>query len=53
MTAAALSYSCRGTWSNCNRGGLRAITRLLADPALAKACDTERERAARRSSPRG
>src|SRR5579859_6885426 len=27
-TEAALSYSCRGTWSNCNRGGLAAITRL-------------------------
>ncbi len=43
-TAAALSYSCRGTWSNCNRGGLAAITRLLTDPALSKACDAEREK---------
>lgn len=42
-TAAALSYSCRGTWSNCNRGGLALITRLLTDPALARACDAERE----------
>ncbi len=42
-TEAALSYSCRGTWSNCSRGGMRAITRLLTDPALAAACDRERD----------
>lgn len=42
-TGAALSYSCRGTWSNCTRGGMRAITRLLTDPALAQACDQERD----------
>jgi aromatic-amino-acid transaminase len=42
-TEAALSYSCRGTWSNCSRGGMRAITRLLTDPALAAACDKERD----------
>lgn len=41
-TEGALSYSSRGTWSNCNRGGLAAITRLLTDPELAKACDAER-----------
>lgn len=41
---AALSYSCRGTWSNCNRGGLAAITRLLVDPEMKRACDAERER---------
>ena len=40
---AALSYSCRGTWSNCNRGGLAAITRLLVDPELARACAAERD----------
>jgi aromatic-amino-acid transaminase len=40
---AALSYSSRGTWSNCNRGGLAAITRLLADPDMARACATERD----------
>ncbi len=39
---AALSYSCRGTWSNGNRGGMAAVTRLLADPELARACDGER-----------
>lgn len=42
-TDAAFSYSCRGTWSNCTRGGMRAITRLLTDPALSAACDRERE----------
>jgi aromatic-amino-acid transaminase len=41
-TEAALSYSCRGTWSNCSRGGMRAITRLLTEPAMARACDDER-----------
>ncbi len=39
----ALSYSSRGTWSNCNRGGLVAITRLLTDPDLARACAAERD----------
>jgi aromatic-amino-acid transaminase len=42
-TEAAFSYSCRGTWSNCTRGGMRAITRLLVDPTLAAACDRERD----------
>jgi aromatic-amino-acid transaminase len=42
-TEAALSYSCRGTWSNCSRGGMRAITRLLTDTDLAAACDRERD----------
>jgi aromatic-amino-acid transaminase len=40
---AALSYSARGSWSNCSRGGLSAITRLLVDPQMAKACDSERD----------
>jgi aromatic-amino-acid transaminase len=39
----ALSYSSRGTWSNCNRGGLRAITNLLSNPDLAAACRRERD----------
>jgi aromatic-amino-acid transaminase len=42
MVGSALSYSCRGTWSNCNRGGLAAVTRLIADRELARACDEER-----------
>jgi aromatic-amino-acid transaminase len=40
---AALSYSSRGSWSNCSRGGLSAITRLLVDPEMSKACDSERD----------
>jgi aromatic-amino-acid transaminase len=43
MVEAALSYSCRGTWSNCNRGGLTAIARILTEPALARACTAERD----------
>ncbi|MBV9947364.1 MAG: aminotransferase class I/II-fold pyridoxal phosphate-dependent enzyme [Myxococcales bacterium] len=43
MVDAALSYSCRGTWSNCNRGGLAAVTRLLVDPELARGCAAERD----------
>jgi aromatic-amino-acid transaminase len=42
-TEAALSYSCRGTWSNCSRGGMRAITRLLTEPAMARSSDAERD----------
>jgi len=34
-TEAAFSYSSRGTWSNCTRGGQAAILRLLADRGLA------------------
>jgi len=45
MVASALSYSCRGTWSNCNRGGLAAIARLLTDPDMARACAVERDQA--------
>src|SRR6185503_13994287 len=43
QTDAAFSYSSRGTWSNCNRGGLSAITRLLTDDKLRAQCDTERD----------
>ena len=42
-TEAAFSYSCRGTWSNCNRGGLTAVTKLLRDDAMRAASDTERD----------
>ncbi len=42
-TDAALAYACRGTWSNCTRGGLSAVTSLLTDSALAAACTAERE----------
>jgi aromatic-amino-acid transaminase len=40
--AAALGYACRGTWSNCNRGGMAAITRCLVDPALRASVADER-----------
>jgi aromatic-amino-acid transaminase len=39
---AALSYSCRGTWSNCNAAGMAAVTRLLGELAP----EAQRERAA-------
>jgi aromatic-amino-acid transaminase len=42
-TEAALSYSCRGTWSNCTSGGQSAIARLLVEAELAKACRAERD----------
>lgn len=41
-THAALAYACRGTWSNCNRGGMAAVTKLLTDPVLRPAVDAER-----------
>ncbi|MGH7269976.1 MAG: aminotransferase class I/II-fold pyridoxal phosphate-dependent enzyme, partial [Polyangiaceae bacterium] len=40
--ASALSYSCRGTWSNCNRGGLEAVARMLSDSEVSRACLAER-----------
>jgi aromatic-amino-acid transaminase len=40
----ALGYACRGTWSNCNRGGMTAVTRLLREPTLARAVAEERSR---------
>ncbi len=42
--ASALSFACRGTWSNCNHGGLLAIAELLAEPQLRARADSERER---------
>lgn len=41
--AAAFGYSCRGTWSNCVRGGQVAVTRLLTDPDLSASVKRERE----------
>lgn len=38
----ALSYSCRGTWSNCNHAGMLAIGSILADPSLRARVDGER-----------
>ena len=38
----AFSYSCRGTWSNCNAAGMAAIARILEDSALRAQVDGER-----------
>jgi aspartate/tyrosine/aromatic aminotransferase len=38
----AFSYACRGTWSNCNAGGMAAVTRALTDPDLRARIDRER-----------
>lgn len=38
----AFSYACRGTWSNCNAGGMAAVTRVLTDPELRARVDKER-----------
>ncbi|MCP3917582.1 MAG: aminotransferase class I/II-fold pyridoxal phosphate-dependent enzyme [bacterium] len=38
----ALSYSCRGTWSNCNHLGILAVTQLLTDPDLRERSDEDR-----------
>lgn len=43
----ALSYTCRGTWSNCNHLGMLAITELLTDPE--KRARSEAERASMRA----
>jgi aromatic-amino-acid transaminase len=41
-TEAALSYSARGTWSNCSSGGQSAIARLLIESDLRDGCTAER-----------
>jgi aromatic-amino-acid transaminase len=38
----AFAYACRGTWSNCNAGGMAAVTRVLTDPELRARVDRER-----------
>ncbi len=38
----ALTYSCRGLWSNCNAAGMAAVARLLSEPDLAKNVRQER-----------
>jgi aromatic-amino-acid transaminase len=38
----ALTYSCRGTWSNVNAGGMAALARVLAEPELGARVDAER-----------
>ena len=42
--ASALSFSCRGTWSNCNHLGMLAITELLSDPVKRARSESERAR---------
>lgn len=42
---AALAFSCRGVWSNCNHAGMTAMTRLLVDPEMRPAVDAERKKA--------
>jgi aromatic-amino-acid transaminase len=38
----AFAYACRGTWSNCNAGGMAAVTRVLTDADLRARVDRER-----------
>ncbi|MSP24507.1 MAG: aminotransferase class I/II-fold pyridoxal phosphate-dependent enzyme [Myxococcales bacterium] len=38
----AITYSCRGLWSNCNAAGMAAVARLLSEPELAKLVRAER-----------
>lgn len=40
--ANALSFTCRGSWSNCNHLGLLAITSIMEDPAVRAKVDGER-----------
>ncbi len=40
--ANAISFSCRGTWSNCNHLGILAITELLINAELRSRVDAER-----------
>ena len=40
----ALSFACRGTWSNCNHLGMLAVAELLENPQLRARADAERER---------
>jgi aromatic-amino-acid transaminase len=43
----ALGYACRATWSNCNRGGMLAITKLLKDETARREVTRERDGAIR------
>lgn len=40
----AMSFSCRGTWSNCNAAGQAAIARCLTDSTMRTRVDAERQR---------
>lgn len=39
----ALSFACRGTWSNVNAGGMAALARILGDDVRRAAVDRERD----------
>jgi aromatic-amino-acid transaminase len=38
----AITYSCRGIWSNCNAAGMAAVARLLADKEQHRRVQSER-----------
>lgn len=38
----AITYSCRGIWSNCNAGGMAAIAGIMLDESLRAKADEER-----------
>ena len=40
--ANAMSFSCRGSWSNCNHLGILAITSIMEDESLRDRVDAER-----------
>ncbi|MDP3278337.1 MAG: aminotransferase class I/II-fold pyridoxal phosphate-dependent enzyme [Deltaproteobacteria bacterium] len=40
----AMSYACRGTWSNCNASAMDAVRACLTDPAMDARVRAERER---------
>lgn len=40
----ALNFSCRGTWSNVNAGGMLGLTNVLVDAARKARVDTERSK---------
>jgi aromatic-amino-acid transaminase len=40
----ALTYACRGTWSNCNASGMDTVRRCLTEPSIAANVIAERER---------
>lgn len=42
VVSKALSSVCRGTWSNCNHGGMAAVARLLTCPELRASVTAER-----------
>jgi aromatic-amino-acid transaminase len=41
----ALSYACRGTWSNCNHAGMLAVGELLTDASARTRLEHERQTA--------